>query len=543
MNLSVDSLVKRFDSIKSNRANWESHWQECADYCFPQKANITSTRTPGTKLKTDLYDSTAIESVPIAAAGLQSYLTNPSSRWFDIEMREKILMEDSEVKAWLRECVNIEFDYFNETNFNEVMPEFYTDFVVFGNPCLYEEEDPEDALCFYARPISEIYILANERGKIDTVYRNFTYTARQAYQRWGNNAGTTVMDLLKAQKVEENINFLHIVLPRGERDVRKRDARNMPFASLYIEPKTKKVLSEGGYEEFPFFIPRFYKTSDSEYAYSPASVALADIKMLNAMSRDILEAAQKTLHPPLILPHDGYLLPFKTGAKAINYKLTGSPDDKVETLNINREIGLSLEMENQRRAKIGRIFFVDLFLMLATLPERQRTATEIAERVNERMLILGPALGRLMKSLAGAVERGFNILLRNGKFPPTPDILLGREYKIKFISPLAKAQRAQEAGSLTNFLMAIREIAAVDLSVVDNVDLDKVTKRYGDIYNNSDILRSDNEVRKIRESRAQQLQLQRELEMMKLGGEGIKPIMEAAKMMEGGEKGGGEGKK
>lgn len=536
MNISIDNLIKRFDVIKSNRSQWEAHWQECTDYCLPQKGNIIASRTPGTKLKTDIYDSTAIESVPIAAAGLHSYMTNSSSRWFALSMKEKALMENLEVKNWLKDCENIIFDYLNDSNFNEVIPEWYTDFIVFGNSCLYEEEDPVDTLCFYARPISEIFILANEKGLIDTVYRYFTFTARQAYQRWGNNASQKVLDSMESQEVEKPLNFLHIVLPREDRDIRKRDARNMPFGSLYIEPTTKKILSEGGYEEFPFFVPRFYKVSDSEYAYSPASFALADIKMLNAMSRDILEAAAKTLHPPVILPHDGYLLPFKTGAKAINYKLSTSSDDRVETLQLNREIGLSLEMENQRRSRIGRIFFVDLFLMLATLPERDRTATEVAERVNERMLVLGPVLGRLMKTLSGIITRTFNILLRNNKLPMPPEILQGKEYKIEFISPLAKAQRAVEAKSMVDLLLAVREMAAIDPIVIDNVNLDKTVKKFGDIYNVSEILRSDDEVKQIRQARAEQQQIQQTLEQLKLGGEGAKTVIEAEKILRGGEK-------
>ena len=540
MNISIESLIKRFDIIKSNRANWETHWQECADYCLPQKAIITVIRTPGTKIKTDIYDSTAINAVPIFAAGLHSYLTNPSSKWCALTMRDKALMGDYDVKRWLKECEDAIFDVLNNSNFNEVVPEWYTDFIVFGNSCLYEEEDFEDTVSFCVRPIAEIFFLANDRGRLDTVYRYFTLTARQAYQKWGNNAGSKVLDLIEAQKVEEPVAFLHIILPREERDVRKKDAKNKPFASIYVEPSTKKILSESGYDEFPFFIPRFYKVSDSEYAYSPSSMALADIKMLNTMSRDILEAAQKKIHPPITLPHDGYLLPFKTGAKSINYKLQGSPDDKVEVMNITGDIGIGLEMENQRRMRIERSFFVDLFLMLASLPERERTATEIAERVNERMLILGPILGRLMKTLSGIIIRTFNILSRNGSLPEMPDMLKGKDYKIEFISPLAKAQKASEARSITDLLVAVKAMAEVDTTVVDNLDMDKTVKELATIYNtSSEILRSDEEVKAIRDTRNEQMAMQQGLEQMKLGAEGGKAVAEAEQILKGGKESAG----
>ena len=536
VNLSVDNLIKRFDTIKSNRYQWETHWQDCADYCLPQKAIITKIRTPGTKLKTDIYDSTAIQSAQIFAAGLHSYLTNPSSKWFSLKMKERALMADTNVKDWLKASEDIIFDHLNDSNFNDVINEDYVDFGIFGNSVLYEEEDPEDVITFAVRPISEIYFLANHRGRIDTIYRDFTFTARQAFQRWGNNAGQKVLDLISSGKVEEKLSFLHIVLPRDERDVKKKNAVNMPFASLYIEPTTRKILSEGGYEEFPFFVGRAYKVSDSEYAYAPASLAIADVKTVNKMDGDILEAAEKTLHPAVILPHDGYLLPFKTSARAINYKISGSPDERVETLRIEREIGISLEMENQRRATIQRAFFVDLFLMLASLPEKQRTATEIAERVNERMLILGPMLGRLMhEKLDPIITRTFNILGRNFKLPPMPPQLKDKNYKVEYISPLAKAQRASEVKSISDLIFAVGQMAAINQTVTDCVDFDKALKRISEVTNTGEIIQSDDDVKAIRESRSQRQEMQATIDALQRGGPGVKALADADTALKKGE--------
>ena len=97
------------------------------------------------------------------------------------------------------------------------------------------------------------------------------------------------------------------------------------------------------------------------------------------------------------------------------------------------------EMEEQKRTSIKRAFFVDLFLLLANYTD-QMTATEVAERVNEKMLILGPMLGRLMSELLDPIiTRTFNILLRLKKIPPPPPELANQDYKVKYISPLAKA--------------------------------------------------------------------------------------------------------
>jgi hypothetical protein len=192
-------------------------------------------------------------------------------------------------------------------------------------------------------------------------------------------------------------------------------------------------------------------------------------------------------------------------------------------------------MENQRRTIIQRAFFVDLFLMMANLSERDRTATEIAERVNERMLILGPILGRLMhEKLDPIITRTFNILLRNNKLPPPPDILQGQEYKVEYISPLAKAQRASETKSISELVLAVEEMAKLDPGVIDNIDLDKVTKKIADINYVSDVLRSDEEIKQIRQMKAEQQQMQYSMDAMKQGGEGVKTVLEAEALLRGG---------
>ena len=536
--MDINMLVKRFESIKGNRALWESHWQEIADRCLPTKATITTSRHPGTKLSTTIYDSTAIYSTQVLAAGLHSYMTNPTSRWYTLEMQNRALMEVAENKRWLKDCEDIIFSYLNSSNFNQAIHEAYIELSALGNCCLYEDEDIEDVIKFHARPIAEIFILANASGRIDTVYRSFSFTARQAKQLWGNNCGEKIDKLIEAGKVEEMLPFLHIVLPREDRDVRKGDARNMPWASLYIEPKTKKILSEGGYEEFPFFTPRFYKVAESEYAYGPGSLAMADIKTLNSMSKTILKGAQKSVDPPIILPDDGYILPFRSTAGAVNLKNSMNVDAKVEVLDIKRDIGIGLAMEDQRRKQIKWAFFVDLFLMLANIPDKQRTAYEISARVNEMMLMLGPVLGRLMHELLDPIIiRTFGILARNFKLPPPPASIPENEhYKIKYISPLAKAQRASEIKSINDFLVAIREMAEMNANVVDNVNFDKTAQEIAEKTNiSSELLNSDDEVKAIREQRAQAQEVQQALEQATQGAEAAQKIIEAEKTARGGE--------
>ena len=55
------SLLKRFDRLKSQRQNWETHWQEVADYMQPRKADVTKLRSRGDKRTELIFDCSCLE--------------------------------------------------------------------------------------------------------------------------------------------------------------------------------------------------------------------------------------------------------------------------------------------------------------------------------------------------------------------------------------------------------------------------------------------------------------------------------------------------
>ena len=54
------NLLKRYDRLKSQRQNWESHWQEVADYMQPRKADVTKSRSKGDKRTELIFDSSPL---------------------------------------------------------------------------------------------------------------------------------------------------------------------------------------------------------------------------------------------------------------------------------------------------------------------------------------------------------------------------------------------------------------------------------------------------------------------------------------------------
>lgn len=544
--MDVKEIIELFGKLAGERTTIESHWQELAERFLPIKANITSIRTPGSKLKTTNYDGTAMESLLIFAAGLHSYLTNPSSRWFELGVDDEEAKKDKEVKEWLQACQTRIFLAFNNSNFNQQIHETYIDFGCFGTACLYEEEDPLQKVRFYARPVAECHIMENEREIVDVNIRKCKYTVRQAYLKWGDRSGEVILDKVKAGKWTDEVVVIHSTMPRFKREEGKQDSKNKPFESKYIEKSKKHLLGESGYDEFPYFVPRQVKVSGEVWGYSQSMVALPDVKTLNTMSKTTLKAAQKMVDPPIVVPDDGYILPLKTTAGAVNMK---NADAKAEIEILQSEVKgnfpISLEMQEQRRQQIRRAMFVDLFLTLAKL-DKEMTAKEVVERVNEKMLILGPILGRLMHELLDPlIHRTFAILMRAGSLPPIPAALKNedgstKDYSVVYISPLAKAQRLAEAKSINDFIITVSGVNAIASTAVDNINVDAVVKRLADIYNiPADLLNSDDTIKQIRDGRAKAAELEKQLELLKLGGEGMEKITKAGKNARGEEKKGG----
>lgn len=506
MATSTAQYIARAKKLVGKRLTWDTHWQTLAYYCLPLKSHITADQTPGAFLPPDVYDSTAIHAAQIFASGMYAYMTNPASRWFGLAFSDPALNETK--RGWLREQEDIIYEVLANSNFYQPVHEIYVDLIVFGTANMYEEEDPDDYVRFYSRDLAESCIVENARGIVDTNFRTFELTARQAVEKWGLKRVSEEVRkcVLEAQKGDELFEFLHVVQPRHERDVAKQDAKNLPWESVYIDKKAKKKMQVGGYHEFPFFVPRFTKRANSPYGYSNSMVALPDIKMLNSMSYTILKAEEKMVDPPLQGPDDGYILPLDTSPGALNYHRTEMGEkDRFMPLYDTRIHNLDAAMleTKTRRESIQRAFFVDLFLLMVNRPKM--TATEVVERVDEKMLILSPMLGRLMKEfLQPSIARTFNILARGGVIR-IPEELRDKQYTIRYVSPLARAQKAAETRSIVEYAELIMGIAKAKEDILDTVNFDRMGKEVAKLDEiPPSILNSDDEIKTIREQRQKQ---------------------------------------
>ena len=514
-NVSPESLIKRYDRLKSDRVNWDQMWEELATYLMPGKVDFITTTTRGTKRAAEVYDSTGIHALQILSASLHGSLTSPSTKWFGLRFRQDELNEDKDAKDWLEQCSKSMFQEFGKSNFSTEVAESYQDMVGFGTACLQFDVKTKDAqfdgFNFRACHLAEVVISESEEGRIDTVFRKIKLTARQAKQKFGDDAGDKAIKALEKDPDKE-FEYIQAVFPREiEGEVAMVAPPHMrPWACYYISVIDKKICKESGYYELPYMVPRWGKTTGDVYGFGPGCVARPDIKTLNESRKLAMKAWEKSIDPPLKALQNGILGKIDMRPSTVTYvRDMNSLEPIVNATNWNAD----QLMLGDVRASVRRIFFSD---QLELNEGPQMTATEVQVRYELMQRLLGPTLGRLQSEfLNPIVERAFYSMLRGNALPPMPEVLqqAGGDLDIEYVGPLARSQKMDEVTSIQRAIEGIMQLAQVNPDVLDIVDVDKAGRTISDrLGAPADILRGDEQVGEMRQSRQQQQQQQAEMD-------------------------------
>ena len=507
----AQQYVNIWNSLQQGRSTWENHWEDCADYILPRKADMTNsvrTLVRGSKKTSRVFDATAILANEDMASALHGMLTNPSTMWFEIGVPYGT-GTNGEINLWLDHATRTMHEVLNGSNFQTQIHELYLDLGCFGTNTTSVEDDVDKVVRFKAQHVGQCWLVENADGMVDTMYRSYMWSADQAYKKFGDSLPDEIMKAYKeSSRYEPQWEFLQVVEPRRFYDPKKIDPINMPFRSVSIFPaKATFIGKESGYVEFPFITPRWTTIAGETYGRSPGMKALPDIKMLNRMSESLIRATQKTVDPPMLINNRATLSPLRTYPGGLNYisPSAATARDPVAPLYGRDGIKLPLgwEAENQRRQAIHRAFYLDQ-LMIQEPIKSHVTALEFDRRTSDRLRRLGPIVGRLESELLyPLISRLFGIVLRrNDILPPPPPGLT--QVKVNFISPIAKVQKIEQSDSLMRTVAAAGPLIENNPALLDNLNQDKVFRDISDISNMpQNWLNGEDIVQKIRENRAE----------------------------------------
>ena len=467
----IEDIIKRMDRMEADRSVWDTRYQECGDYAMPQNSQITTTKAKGQKSNIDLFDTTAEESNIQLAAGLYSYMFPTDGRAFVLEVDDPELADSEDVKVWLDESTSIIHKYLVSSNFRQAFFEFLKQLGCYGTACLYEQKGKKTPIVFINHHIAGVYIAANSDGIIDTVFRKFQYTARQAVQEFGkDNLGEKINKAYENQKTrDKKFNFIHAVFPREEYDPGKDDPVNMAFASIYVSRDEKHQISISGYPELPYQVDRFDRDDLEEYGRSPTMKKLPDIKMANTMQKTRIKGWEKQVDPPVLLPDDGSIWPLATQPGGVIFYRAGG--EKPDYWEFKGNLQQMEEAIKTVQDSIRKGYFLDKFDPL--IDRQNMTATEVMARVEQMMRFLTPIIGRLQSELFNPmIQRIINILGKQGKLPPMPVELSEADFSVMYLGRLALALKTLETEGLAQLMLEWGPMAEVS-DFMDNLNTDK----------------------------------------------------------------------
>ena len=534
----VTRIITKQESLKSYRTPWENLWQDCGEYVNPNRGDFSTIRYRGDTSRYDnIFDTTAPLANENLASGLQGFLTSPSQRWFSLSTYDDAINEQHNVKEWLNLCTNILYDrVFNipDSNFNSQAHELYLDLGSFGTAVMMVQDTPGAGITFRTFHLADCFIQENDQGFVDTLYRKYKRTGRQLIERFGEAVPEKIIKISQKDPYRE-FEVIHAVEPSESYGEPIKKPTKKAFKSCYILLEEKTLLEEGGFDEFPYMVPRWSKVAGEIYGRSPSMTSLPDIKMVNAMMKTIIKAAQKLTDPPLLVPDDGFILPVRTVPGGLNFYRSGT-QDRIEPLETKGRPDIGFDLLNNRREHIRAAFHVDWMQMPDQKGSPNMTATEVVARQEEKMRLMGPMIGRLQVEFLGPlIDRVFRIMLRKKQIPEAPGILEGQEMKILYTSPLARAQKSGQLMTITRLFESMVPLFQAKPDLLDNMNTDETFRYFHHLLDApAKILNTKEKVEEERQQRQEQQEQMMQAEQAKMESESAKNISEAqAKKREG----------
>lgn len=494
MALDVNKLEARYQALRSERVGWDAAWADLAELFLPTRwrSDEDETAYKQPRLNCRLVNSVGVLAMRTLAAGLHGGMTSPVRPWFRLQIAGNLGDGATGMNAWLDEVTQRMQFLLHQSNFYDCIHGLYADLGTFGTSLLIETATA-DGLRFDLVRAGEYVLDVNDEGRVDTFFRRFHMTARQIISKWGDDS---VPELVRTAAKNQygagntvRFNVIHGVFPRSDvKHGQKVGSGGKPFVSVYwlhdgAGGRQSAILSEGGYDMFPAFAPRWDITGFDVYGRSPAMDVAPDVKMLQAMTTSMRKMQHKIADPPML--GDSSLRRYGVdrnpgGFTYGDFQITqGRP--LVAPIQQPEAAALGYTMEGIRDVEnvIRSGLYVDLFRLMIDDNRIQITATEVQARQNEKMLLIGPVVERMHDELLSPlIRRTYYLMEENNYLPDPPQGFEGMSLDVRFESVLAQAQKVLSTAPIEQGLSFVANMANLKPEVLDIVDADATARSY-----------------------------------------------------------------
>lgn len=483
-------LERRLAELKLERSQVEPDWLDLTRYILPERGRYlvqTMARKPRAT-SSRILDPTGGKAHQKLAAFLMAGITNPALPWFRYGAPIGGDGEEDEVRAWLSECSRRGLLILAAGSFYQSLHQVYEECAGFGTGVMLMLPDFQDVMRYTPLTAGEYYLGLDERQEVDTLYREWAMTVHQLVREFGReNVSPNVQQMHKSGQLSARVTVAHAIEPNRDRQPGKLGPKGKAWRSIYWErgSNTTSLLRTEAFRHRPFIAPRWHALGGDAYGTGPGHKALPDVKSLQAGVRQMREAAEKLLNPPLQgdARHQNLFVGQLPGDINWISGLDGMKDGGLRPLfQVPPNIAALAEEVKGYRDTVKETFFNDLILAISQMEGVQpRNEMEIAERRNEKMLMLGPVLERFYTEALGPVVLTlFDRMQEVGILPPAPAALHGKGVQPSFVSVLAQAQKSVGTTGIEQLLRLAGGMAAVWPGVVQKIDQDEVIDHYAE---------------------------------------------------------------
>ncbi|MDD4556224.1 MAG: portal protein [Alphaproteobacteria bacterium] len=478
---------KVYSSLDEEYKLYEPLWKVLAEYSNSFRGRFKNEDKKEFLSRSDkIIDNTANKALNFLSSGLQSGLTNQSTRWFAYGLEDEELMEWHPVKLWLRRCEDVSYSILNKSNFYKLTPNIYKELGTFSQGCLFHTESVKSISQFNDFTCGEYMLGSNGDDVVDTLGRYMRMSVGQIVSAFGlKNCTQAIQDAYDRGNVNQKFNVIHSIMPNFMMNKGKIDNKNKAFLSVYwVEGSDdKEVLSVSGFDAFPAHTPRWERVSNEVYGISPLMHGLGIVKSLQKFHEIRHFGAHMMAKPPLNVPksmwEDGVKPSLVPGGINLYNDAMGA-SAATSAINVNIDINAIREIIKEGQSDIMESMYADVFRMISDAGATT-SATAIMEMKEEKMVLLGPVLNNIITDfLAPTCKLNFEYAQNLGAFPPPPPELEGKEIEIEFISTLAQAQKMMEVRSTQEFAGFVGSLASVNPNALKKLNVNEAIDDYAE---------------------------------------------------------------
>lgn len=529
--IKVDEILMRWSRVKSDRMEFESKWQKIQDNIFPNFRDYNVGSSYQTQAATDKiknFTASVAGKISAVVSQINASICDPTVKWLNIKFGINELNSLRPAADWLQMCENALYATFANpnSNFYPSTYSFHSDWYTIGSACreIILRKDTNQ-IKFNCVSMQDIYIELDGYGEINTIFRRFMLSARQAYDLWADKISKEQQRLVLTEEAGGTSQKWEYVEVTTKNPLKGKIEIPLPdYIAIVIDPRTHEIVDLILHKHPAYIISRFEVVPGETYGRSLPWIAMPNIIIDNKLTKRGVQMVDYATLPPLLVQDATSVVMSQISPNSLVQGLDPNGRPTIQPMQMGQNLPNLVEFQKMNSAVIDDILLVHE-IFPEGMPTQEMSATEVNARKLQYSNRVRPIITRLEHDdLAPTIIKTLSLLEIIGGIPPFPYDELGIQpeqlpdpiamLRVSFSGQLARIQQMNEVYVNEKLLSNTIQAAQVDQTVLDRINMDEIVAMCAQAYGvSSRIVKTDEEVQQIREARAQQQQQQQQLEM------------------------------